>query len=156
MGLYLCRWVNGDFSVVQAESKEHAIEMLDEVANAEGLSLYAIADFMVHFRLSDEGTVELDGFGEEFDEYVRERVHPILGELDVSPYDAGLEDMPRIKNAVELERCRLKAKPAPEPDTELGKRIKAEMDLPTSVINRHIKESATDLLQRIKPKGKPN
>jgi hypothetical protein len=156
MRLYLCRWENGDFSVVQAESKDHAIELLDEEANAEGLSLHAVSDFMVHFRLSDEGTVELEGFGEAFGDYVRERVHPILGELNVSPYDAGPEDMPRIKDAVELERCRRKAKPTPEPDTELGKRIKAEMDLPTSVINRHVKESATDLLQKIRPKGKPN
>jgi hypothetical protein len=156
MGLYLCRWENGDFSVVQAKSKDHAIEMLDEEANAEGLALYAIADFMAHFRLSDEGKVELEGFGEAFGEYVRERVHPILNELDVSPYDAGPEDMSRIKKAVEMERCRLEAKPVPEPDTELGKRIKAEMDLPTSVINRHVKDSATDLLQKIRPKGKPN
>src|SRR3972149_6680431 len=126
MGLYLCRWENGDFSVVQAKSKEHAIEMLDEVANAEGLPLYAITDFMAHFRLSDEGTVELEEFGEEFGDYVRERVHPILGELDVSPYDAGPEDRSRIKKAVGLERNRLQAKPVPEPDTELGKRIKAE------------------------------
>ena len=51
MALYICRWENGDFSVVQAESKEHAIEMMDDVANAEGLPLYEITDFMVHFRL---------------------------------------------------------------------------------------------------------
>jgi hypothetical protein len=156
MRLYICRWENGDFSVVQAENKEHAIEMLDDVANAEGLPLYAITDFMVHFRLSDEGTVELEGFGEEFCNYVGERVHPILGELDVSPYDAGLEDKSRIQKAVELERSRLKAKPAPEPDTELGKRIKAETDLPTSVINRHIKASATDWLRKTRPKGRIN
>jgi hypothetical protein len=146
MRLYICRWENGDFSVVQAESKEHAIEMLDDVANAEGLPLYEISDFMVHFRLSDEGTIVLEGFGEEFDNYVRERVHPILGELDVS----------RIQKAVEQERCRLKAKPAPAPETELGKRIKAETDLPTSVINRNVKASATDWLRKTSPKGKIN
>jgi hypothetical protein len=79
MGPYLCRWENGDFSIVKAKSKEHAIEMLDEVVNAEGLPLYAIADFMVHFQLSDEGNVELEGFGDEFGDYVKERVHPIPG-----------------------------------------------------------------------------
>ena len=130
--------------------------MLDEEANAEGLSLYAIADFMAYFRLRNEGKVELEGFGEAFGDYVRERVHPILSERDASPYDAGPEDMSRIKNAVALERSRPKAKPAPEPDTELGKRIKAEMDIPTSIINRHIKASATDLLRKVRPKGKPN
>jgi hypothetical protein len=62
MPLYVCRWQNGDFSVVQANNKEHAIEMLDEVANAEGYPLYAIIDFMVHFRLTDSGEIELQGF----------------------------------------------------------------------------------------------
>jgi hypothetical protein len=37
MALFDCRWENGDFSIVQAKDKEHAIEMPDEVANAEGL-----------------------------------------------------------------------------------------------------------------------
>jgi hypothetical protein len=68
MGLYLCRWENGDFSVIQANNKDDALEMLDEVANAEGLPLYSIKDFMVHFRLTDEGMIELEDFGEEFGE----------------------------------------------------------------------------------------
>jgi len=156
MALYLCRWENGDFSVIQAKNKEHAIEILDEVANAEGLPVYAITGFMAHFRLTDEGIVELEGFGEVFGDHVRERVHPILGELDVSPFDAAPEDEARIKAAVELERGWLKATPAPEPDTELGKRIKAQMDLPTSVINRRIRASAREVLKKAKPKGKPN
>jgi hypothetical protein len=156
MALYLCRWEDGDFSVVQANNKEHAVEMLDEVANAEGLPLYTIADFMAHFRLTDEGIVELEGFGERFGDHVREHVHPVLGELEVSPYDAAPEDRARIKAAVQLERDRLKAEPAPEPDTELGKRVKAQTDLPTSVINRHIHTSAREVLRKTKPKGKPN
>ena len=156
MALYLCRWENGDFSVVQANNKEHAIEMLDEVANAEGLPLYAITDFMVHFRLTDEGIVELEEFGERFGNHIRERVHPVVGELDVSPYDAAPEDIARIKAAVQLERDRLKAEPAPEPDTELGKQVKAETDMPTSVINRHVRTAAREVLRKTKPKGKPN
>ncbi len=156
MALYLCRWQHGDFSVVQANNKEHAVEMLDEVANAEGMPLYAIKDFMVHFRLTDEGTVELEGFGESFGDHVRERVHPVLGELDVSPYDAAPEDKARIKAAVQLERDRLKAGPAPEPDTELGKQIKAQTDMPTSFINRQIRTAAGEVLRKTKPKGKPN
>ena len=156
MPLYLCRWGNGDFSVVQASNREHAVEMLDEVANAEGLPLYAITEFMVHFRLTDEGMVELEGFGEQFEEHVRERVHPVLGELDVSLHEAGPEDRARIKAAVEKERRRLKPRPAPEPDTEVGKWIKTQTDLPTSVINRHIRTAAKKVLQDTKPKGKPN
>lgn len=156
MALYLCRWENGDFSIIQAKNREHAIEMLDEVANAEGLPLYALTDFMVHFRLTDEGVVELEGFGEIFGDHVRERVHPVLGELDVSPYDAAPEDQARIKAAVELERGRLKAEPSLAPDTELGKHVKAQMDLPTSVINRYTHATAREALRKIKPKGKPS
>jgi hypothetical protein len=156
MALYLCRWGNGDFSVVQADDKEHVIEMLDEIANAEGVPLHAITGFMAHFRLTDEGIVEFDGFGEQFGDYVRERVHPVLGGLDVSPYDASAEEKPRIVAAVQAERTRLKSKPAPEPDTELGKRIKAQTDLPTSVINKHVHNTAKEVLQKIKPKDKPN
>src|SRR5437867_9782445 len=130
--------------------------MLDELANAEGLPLYAITDFMVHFRLTDEGIVELEEFGERFGSHVRERVHPVLGELDVSPCDAAPEDRAGIKAAVQLERDRVKPAPVPEPDTELGKQIKSQTDLPTSLINRHIRTEARQVLRKIKPKGKPN
>jgi len=53
--------------------------MLDEIANAEGVPLYAITGFMAHFRLTDEGIVELDGFGKQFGDYVRERFIPSSG-----------------------------------------------------------------------------
>jgi hypothetical protein len=93
---------------------------VDEEANPERLPLYAIAEFMAHFRLTDEGIVELEGFAEAFGDHVRE------------------------------------TKPAPESDTELGKRIKSQTDLPTSVINQHIQTTASEVLRKIKPKGKPN
>jgi hypothetical protein len=62
--VFLCRWQNGDFSVVKAGNKEEAIEFLDEVANAEGCSVTAIKDFMAHFRLRDDGESESERFGE--------------------------------------------------------------------------------------------
>ena len=156
MGLYLCRWQNGDFSVVQASNKEHAIEMLDEVANAEGFPIYVISDFMVHFRLTDDGEIELEAFGEEFGDHIRERIYPALGKLDFSPPGTTPEEKIQVKEAVELERHRVKPKPAPEPETELGKRIKAQTDLPTSIINRQIRDAVKEKLGKFKPKGKPS
>ena len=156
MALYLCRWQNGDFSVVQARNRQHAVELLDEEANAEGLPLQAITDFMVHFRLTDEGTVELEGFGEEFGDYVRERIHPVLGALDVSPDEAGQEDRHRIQKAVEQERVWLQTAPSVGSDTEAGKQLKEQLDLPTSVVNRHIRTAAKEVLRQTRPKGKPN
>jgi hypothetical protein len=39
MPLFICRWQNGDFSAVSASSKKDAIELLDEVGNAETCEL---------------------------------------------------------------------------------------------------------------------
>ncbi len=156
MPVYVCRWENGDFSVVQARSKDDALEMLDEVANAEGMPLYPITDFMVHFQLAGDGTIKLEGFGDDFWYHITESIHPILGKLGDSPHDPDPDAQARIKKAVEEERNRLKAKPSPQPDTELGKEMKAQMDLPTRVINRHIQKAAKEVLKNMKPKGKPN
>jgi hypothetical protein len=35
MPVFLCRWPNGDFSMVKANNKDQAIEFLDEIDNAE-------------------------------------------------------------------------------------------------------------------------
>lgn len=48
MLLYLCRWPNGDCSVVCACNKEDAIIALDEVGNAEGCPLIRLSEFQVH------------------------------------------------------------------------------------------------------------
>jgi len=130
--------------------------MLDEIANAEGLPLYSIRDFMVHFRLTDEGMIELEDFGEEFGEHIRERVHPVLGGLGISPCDASQAEKVKIKAAVQQEREWLKARPAPDPDTELGKKIKSQLDLPTAVVNWHVRSVAKEVLPDTKPKGRPS
>ena len=104
----------------------------------------------------DEGTVELEGFGEFFDDYVREHVHPVLGALGISSCDAAPEESTRVREAVKMERKRVKAKEVPEPDTELGKQIGAQLDMPTSIVNRHIRTETKKLLEKSKPKGKPS
>ena len=96
----------------------------------------------------------LEGFGEFFDDNVRERVHPVLGALRISPYDTTPEETIRIGEAVKVERKRAKAKAVPEPDTELGKQIKAQLDMPASIVNRHFRNETKKLLEKSKPKGK--
>jgi hypothetical protein len=89
MPLFICRWQNGDFSAVFAVSKERAIEMLDEVGNAENCDLFATKEFMVHFHLKRElGTIdgdllpiELEGFGEGTSEMLFRRVYPVYDKL---------------------------------------------------------------------------
>jgi hypothetical protein len=76
--------------------------------------------------------------------------------LDASPSEADPGGRDRIRASVEQERNRLKAAAAPVPATEPGKHIKAQMDLPTSVGDRHVRNAARDVLKNIKPKGMPN
>lgn len=157
MPLYICRWENGDFSVVQATNKEHAIEMLDEMANAEGLPLYAISDFMVHFRLTDSGVVELEGFGDDFEDHLHDHIYPTLSEVEISLHGSAPADDPRIKAAVEAERNRIKSRTPKDPDTEIGKKLKSETDLPTVVVNQKVQAAAKEILRKTPPpKGKPN
>ena len=78
MPLYLCRWPNGDCSVVRATNKGEAIEILDEVDNAESCLLTPLADFMVHFHLSDHGEIGFESFGEATEDALFRLAYPAL------------------------------------------------------------------------------
>jgi len=161
MPVFMCRWPNGDFSFVSARSKSEAIEALDEIDNAEGCPLSVVRDFMVHFYLDDDGSFELDGFGEVTENTIWKE-YPILdktldhvfGKLKGEPLTR--EDMQVIGEAVGKERERVKAKKMKQPATHLGQEIKKAMDVPTSMIEREIKKTAMEKLREFKPKGKPN
>src|SRR5205809_1052564 len=74
----MCRWMNGDLSFVSARTKEDAIGMLDEWDNAEGAEISQIRDFMVDFRLNDEGDLELVKSGERCRDAILEKAYPRL------------------------------------------------------------------------------
>ena len=83
MPLFICRWQNGDSSAVSATSRNAAIELLDEVGNAEVCELFTVKNFMVHFRLKEETDeigdfvpVKLEGFDEETVDTLCDRVYP--------------------------------------------------------------------------------
>ncbi len=161
MPVFMCRWPNGDFSFVSARSKSEAIETLDEIANAEGCPLSVVEDFMVHFRLEEDGTFELDGFGEVTENTIW-KDYPILDETftriceEIKGGQLTREHMQVIGEAVGKERERVKAKKMKQPATHLGQEIKKVMDVPTSMIEREIKKTAMEKLKEFKPKGKSN
>lgn len=70
-GLYLCRWPNGEFSVVKADSKADALVQLDEWAGGEVSWLVPLETFMADFRLDDSGAIEFNEFGEKTNEFIR-------------------------------------------------------------------------------------
>lgn len=78
MAMYLCRWPNGDFSVVSARTKSDAIVMLDEWGNAEQATITRMTDCMFDFRLNDDGRVEVADIGEATEEFIMETCYPEL------------------------------------------------------------------------------
>jgi hypothetical protein len=163
MAMYLCRWPNGDFSIVSARTESDAIEMLDEWGNAEQAALTCMADCMFDFRLRDDGEVELAAIGEATEEYVMQTCYPELQKaLGTAEEDDG-EDSPkdheRIREAVERERTRLWGdQPRPKPAaTQLGRDIQRQLGAASVVVNRIVDQVASKRLKSKEGGGKkPN
>jgi len=64
MPLFLCRWPNGDCSVVLARTQADAIIELDQVGNAEDCPITQVRTCQVQFALTDRGGLALERFGE--------------------------------------------------------------------------------------------
>jgi len=144
MPLYMCRWINGDISFIWAHSKTAAVEALDEIDNAERCPIIPIHDFMIHFGLTDQGELELQGFGEV-----------IMGAPDgFNPEKP--EGKALVMEAVERERKRVRPKPIPEPKTALGKEIKRQTGAPTSLIDEIVRRGGEKVLKKFRPRGKPH
>jgi hypothetical protein len=158
--MFLCRWPNGEFSIVSATSKDNAIELLDEWANAESAKITRMPDCMFDFRLNDRGEIHLAGIGEATEEFVRETCYPELEHaLDTAERDdgdftqAGLE---QIRAAVEHERKRL-YKDTTKPklaETELGRDLQRELDMASATANRHVRRRGREILENMKIDGK--
>ena len=78
--MYVFNWVVAE-GAVSAASRYEAMELLDEVGNADVADLFTVKNFMVHFQLKTEADnmeepvpVELEGFGEGTYEMLCERV----------------------------------------------------------------------------------
>jgi hypothetical protein len=124
MPIYICRWQNGNFSAVNARSREHAILLLDEIGNAEACELFPVAEFMVHFRLKDEAEniegaspLELQEFGGETLDMLYDRVYPVYAKASMDAAESLTEDGPvppekvegllrKLNNALFAERTR--------------------------------------------------
>ena len=164
MAIYLCRWPNGEFSVVSAKSKSDAIEMLDEWGNAEQASLTRM-DCMFDFRLDDEGEIVLADIGEATHDHLMRTCYPELEKaLETAEWDDtgvaySADSRVRIQEAVESERKRLWSNqpPAPEAQTEVGRQIQKQTGAASVVINQIVRRAATKRLKSKEGDGKkPN
>jgi hypothetical protein len=157
MAIYLCRWPNGEFSLVSAKTKDDAIEMLDEWGNAEQASLTRMSDCMFDFRLSDDGQIELAGIGEATQEYIMETCYPELQKtLNAAEGTDSEDSREQIRQAVERERTRLwDDQPAAKPAaTEVGREIQKQLGAPSVVVDRIVRRIASKRLKSKEGEGK--
>lgn len=165
MAIYFCRWPNGEFSIVSAQTKGDAIEMLDEWGNAEQAFLTRMPECMFDFRLDDDGQIELADMGEATHDWVMETCYPELdkafatAEWDEAGAGYSLKGNERIRAAVQFERTRLWANQprAKQADTELGRQIQKRTGAPSVLVNRMVREAARKRLESHEGEGeKPN
>jgi hypothetical protein len=163
-GVYLCRWPNGDFSLVAANTRREALVELDEWDAAHPCQLFPLESCMVDFTLNDQGEIELKQFGEATEELIREVSYPKLHAylLSVMPMDGGeqgAEAKESIRQAVQHERERLwRNQPAhPQAETEVGKNLQKQLRTTGPVADYYVQEMANRVL-RIKDDkgGRPN
>ena len=156
MPVYLCRWPDGECSVVQAPNKDVAIEALDEEGNTEGLPITQIRDFMALFTLTNKGDFRLVRFGSLIEDVILRTAYPVLEKaLDSSPDTETPESKRLILEAVKTERKRVRRKKVKEPKTELGRRIRAHSDTAPRLADRMVSQMADETLKGFKPRGKP-
>ena len=165
MPLYLCRWPNGDASVVMARNKTDAIIQLDEFENAEYAEISRLNEFLVDFALNDEGRLELAGVGEGTENIIMDVAFPDLEAtltsdelVDMSPDNP--EYQRKVREAVEWERKRLwdkrKMKKVREPKTELGKRLKKSTGAASALVDQLVDEMADEILDETEAEGPLN
>jgi hypothetical protein len=152
--MFMCRWMNGDVSFVSTRTKEDAIVMLDEWADAEGAEISQIRDFMVDFRLNDEGELELKEFGESCRDSILEKAYPrLLAAMSTAPMTpAGgstVEGTAMVRKAVEEERTRpLKPTRVPKPTSEAAKELQKKLGASAAYANRAVDQMASGLLDK--------
>ena len=164
--LYLCRWPNGDFSIVQADGERAAVVQLDEWAGAEPAWLVPLETCMIDFRLTDRGGIELADFGEETAEFIWDHCYPDLDQM-LSSEDVlhhlggeGKRDVTKkIRRAVQHERRRLwgvQADGTPA-RTALGQELQKRLGTVGPVADHYVELAASEILRgKAGENGKPS
>ena len=159
MPVFLCRWPNGNVSIVAARNKDDAIVTLDEFANADEADIYQLRELLVDFRLGDDGRLALSEFGEGTYDEIMKRAFPELDRTFMSDELQRLNEHSHaykaaIRTAVETERKRLwgKKKKLKEAKTELGKRLQKELGAAAVVVDRAVEREAERTLRNLKGK----
>ena len=161
MPMYLCRWPNGDCSAVWARDEQDATLKLDEVGDAEGYAISRLPEFQVHFRLTDEGNLELDDFGDETEPAIWRVCYPLLDRVEIEIMGereaCGVDELTgsqreRIRQAVvrERERVSAEAERAEGSDRPPERRVKQRTGAKTAAVDELIRDAGAHILRRLK------
>jgi hypothetical protein len=127
MPVFVCRWPNGDCPITQ------------------------LSHLQLHFTLTDEGRLALEGMGEATEDEIFEFCYPEL--------DRALALGSDVASAVNRERDRVHVTDAADlkaPETELGQSAKRQLDMPTTLVDRIVSTAAKQRLKSFKPRGNPS
>ena len=120
------------FQSVSASSREEAVELLDEVGNADVAELFTAKRFMVHLQLKrqvdnveEPVPVDLESFGEETYDSLHERVYPVYNKASTRVHNNlhAHNDVPKeeyevalrvLNDALAAERMRSEDSKKPE------------------------------------------
>ena len=87
MRVFLCRWQNGNLSIVGARNREDAVLILDELGDATEAELFETKNLLIDFGLDDNGHLELLEFGEELAHLISEKAYPLLHQARMNNVD---------------------------------------------------------------------
>ena len=77
MKVFICRWQNGNLSIVGARDQEDAVLILDEVGDATDAQLFETGNLLINFELDDDGHLELQQFSEDLDGSIWQNAYPV-------------------------------------------------------------------------------
>jgi len=140
-GVWLCRWPNGDSSVVYAETKREAMGILDQWGSADPALMKKLDSFGVDIRLTDDGEFELGALDETFTEELYDFSYSHLSDAFSTDED---ENIRLKREAVLVERETFRAlPPLTAAETEGGQRKMAfGMDLSPAVADLWARQDA--------------
>jgi hypothetical protein len=98
--------------------------------------------------------LKLQGWGEVTEDFIQDSLYPILREARFRAGDEAGQHQDIVREAVRKERTRVRPRVVAQPDAELGKDIKRVTDMPTTTINRMIRQRATERLKKHERRGK--
>ena len=141
MSIFLCRWPNGDFSIVGASTKADASQILEEVGKAESAELIPMSECIFDFRLNDCGEIELGMVGSTTVDFIMEQCYPELEELltvaetndEDGQYTRAAREQIRVAVKTEQTRRSTNDREPEQADTQLGRGLQRRT-APASVV----------------------